>query len=545
MLKMHVIDFRVPNTVDEIAVSLGIDRSLLARVVTAAASPQGQSSLYIQHHIPKKRGKFGEARVVWDISDSVLRDAHRTFARRFGNFAHQVDPTFPHPPAYGYVRGRSIKHNAAQHCGRRMLLRADIESFFASISRERVIGRFLQLGIQREAAEILATFASIDGRLALGLNGSPMLANLVCSQLDTKLQQLSAGQSCIYTRYADDIAISGEKVPTYQAVADVVEGEGFRLACKKFRITKNGQAHFVTGLSVSDPVAPHLPRRYKRRLRQELYFCRKFSIGEHLKRIEAPSYQKGINRIDGTVRFAASIETKHAEQVRKSWSDVLAAEAAAVSYAPQHNRVAAEAMMLVDEAELKRDGDQLLAIACVTTEQVDLLKSATLVLLRQHQVDPFSPGRTRKLQSKGLHFSDVPEEVRSRYIAMLAFLPFRGYLAFGSLTKSENYEQLYLALLNGILPRRFMDYDRARLTLVFEQNPRIARDQLEGAVRVLYDDLEGRNQRRPIVCPPVVIGTKQDQPAMSIPDFLLGVFSHYFGSTPDERSKPSSLRAAS
>ncbi|MGH8645929.1 MAG: reverse transcriptase family protein [Gammaproteobacteria bacterium] len=536
MPKTHVVDFRAPNTLDEIAVALGIDRSLLARIVAAAASPQAQSSLYIRHQIPKKRGKIGEVRVVWDVSDSVLRDAHRAFARRFGNFAHDVDSTFPHPAAYGYIRGKSIKDNAAQHCGRRMLLRADIEDFFASISRERLIGRFLQLGIQREAAEILAAFATIDGRLALGLNGSPMLANLVCSRLDTKLQRLSVDNACVYTRYADDIAISGENLPYYESVAGIVEGEGFRLARKKFRITKNGQAHFVTGLSVSDPVAPHVPRRFKRRLRQELYYCRTFGIGEHLKKIEAPSYQKGINRIDGSVRFTASIETKHAELLRKTWSDALAAESATVSYALQHNMVAAEATLLVDEAELERDGNRLLAIACVTTEQIDLLKSAAIVLLRQHQVDPFSPGRKGTLKSKGLHFADAPEELRYQFVALLAYLPFRGYLAFGSLEKFGNYEQLYLALLNSILPRRFRDYDRARLTLLFEQNPRISRGQLEGVVRMLYDDHERRNERRPIVCPAIVIGTKQDQPAISIPDFLLGVFSRYFGSAPDERS---------
>lgn len=187
----HIIDFRLPKTAEELSVFLGTDQSLLERVVAIATSPADQESYYIRHEIPKKRAKNGEVRVVWDIADSELRDAHRAFARRFGDFARDVDSTFPHSAAYGYVRGRGIRDNALQHCGKRVLLRADIADFFASISRNRLIGRFLQLGIQSKAAKMLAGFATIEGHLALGLNGSPMLANLVCSKLDERLHKLS------------------------------------------------------------------------------------------------------------------------------------------------------------------------------------------------------------------------------------------------------------------------------------------------------------------------------------------------------------------
>ncbi len=80
-----------------------------------------------------------------------------------------------------------------------------------------------------------------------------MIANLVCQKLDNKIQALAERLDCKYTRYADDITISGNnKLPTRQDLEKILNEEKFKLSQKKFRITKLGQAHYVTGLSVSD-----------------------------------------------------------------------------------------------------------------------------------------------------------------------------------------------------------------------------------------------------------------------------------------------------
>lgn len=113
-------------------------------------------------------------RTVWDVVDTDIRDAHRAFARRFTNFVTNVEPAFPHSSAYGYVRGRSIRDNAARHCGRKLLLRCDIKDFFPSITRSRIENRFKMLGIQATVSELLSKFSTIEDKLALGLNASPM-----------------------------------------------------------------------------------------------------------------------------------------------------------------------------------------------------------------------------------------------------------------------------------------------------------------------------------------------------------------------------------
>lgn len=529
----HIIDFRNPKTVGELSRYLGLNVTLLEQAISAGKAPFSDPIIYIRHKIPKKRSSNGGFRVVWDVADADIRDAHRAFARRFADFAEDVEPGFPHQCAYGYIRGRSIKDNAAMHAGRRLLLRCDIENFFASISANRLVSRFIQLGISPGTAQTLAGFATINNELALGLNASPVLANLVCSALDERLEQLAVKNDCVYTRYADDISISGNALPNYSDIVEIIESEDFRLSKKKMRITKRGQAHFVTGLSISDSVRPHVPRNYKRRLRQELYYCEKFGIREHVIRIKSESYQSCVNRLDGTVRFVGSIESTIASKIRSQWMKALASESAQVSYAPRHNSAGTDVTFLVDEAEFEYDGDTCLALACVATTQIDHLRTTTEKLLREYLTDPFSSGRKAKLRKKGLHFTDAPEDVRSDYALLLAFLSFRVYVAFGTLGSDAEYESRYCDLLSSLIKRRLMSCDRSRLTVVFEKNPRVSIGSLDRLVRLAYADLEKTDNRRPLTSPVVRDCSKQQELAISVPDALLGIFCRAFSSSVD------------
>jgi hypothetical protein len=525
----HIIDYRKAETFEDVAQFLGLKSSLLHQVIAAGSAPDAEPVVYIRHRIPKRRGA-GQVRIVWDVASSQVRDAHRAFAWRFENFAQDVVPNFPHPCAYGYVRKRNIKDNAAQHVGAKKLLRCDIQDFFSTISFDRLVGRFVQMGIPLEAARVLAGFSTIEGKLALGLNASPMLANLVCSALDAKLQALAMGCGCRYTRYADDIALSGDQVPLGGELAQIVESEGFRLSAGKMRVTRLGQAHFVTGLSVSDPQVPHVPRRFKRRLRQELHYCTRFGIRSHLTKIDADrSYQKGINRLDGSVRFVTSIEPRLGLALREMWKNSLAAESASVSYGPVHDKAGANASFLIDEAEWELDGERFLAVACVTTEQIEVIRAHVMTTLRKHLIDPFAPGRKKALTKKGLHFADAPEGLRSEYIGFLPYLQFRAYLAFSRLSSSNNYTALYLRLLGSLLAQRFKSYDRGIVSISLEQNERISEPDVRELVARIYGELERRSERRPIVLPASSPKAKQDEPAFSLPDCLLWVFSRTFG----------------
>ena len=65
-----------------------------------------------------------------------------------------------------------------------------------------------------------------------------MLANLVCLDLDIKIHKLASAYGCKYTRYADDIAISGKKkLPSRKELEKIVrEEEGSNFRTKSFAL---------------------------------------------------------------------------------------------------------------------------------------------------------------------------------------------------------------------------------------------------------------------------------------------------------------------
>ena len=88
-----------------------------------------------------------------------------------------------------------------------------------------------------------------------------------------------------YTRYCDDMTFSGDFDPAevIRFVRLELKKMGFLLNEQKTRIQRSGQQQTVTGIVVNEKLS--IPADYRRKLRQELYYCRKFGIQEHLKRI--------------------------------------------------------------------------------------------------------------------------------------------------------------------------------------------------------------------------------------------------------------------
>ena len=537
MGKAYHIEFNRPETTSDLASYIGIDAGLFDEVV----SSNNRTQFYFRHEIPKRnRNRTNKFRTVWQAI-GPLATAHKRIARRFELFAHSADKNFPHKAAHGYVRQRGTVDNAKVHCGAPLLLRADLRDFFPSISTDRLFARFCELSMKPSAAMALAKFVTIDDRLPLGLNASPMLANLVCVSLDIKIQELAKTYDCKYTRYADDIAISGkENLPSKNELEKIVLEEGFQLSAEKFRITKLGQAHFVTGLSISDPSGPHVPRRMKKRLRQELYYCKKFGIGNHLSRVDADtSLQSGVNRLDGTVRYVSHVKSNISHQLKSQWNKLLKRDDVEASYKPVAY-LTHYISAYIDETEISFCGKDYLALGLVFTEDPVQLELSTLATLREHKVsDPFYAGDKSALEKNGLHFVDSHFDLRAAYVKKLAILPYRAFVIFGELDNSDDYEKVYIFLLKKLLPKRLMWYDRAGVLMIFEENSKIKLSSLKQAVSEAYRSLDKGNNRRPAQSPIVMTGKKLEHHCFSIPDYLLVIFSRYARNNvkPDELSK--------
>ncbi len=200
-----------------------------------------------------------------------------------------------HPSAHGFLSGHSIVTNARRHRNSQYILNTDLANFFPSITRKRIYGRLTAAPylLYRNVANVIAALSTnAHSQLPQGSPSSPVLANIVASELDADLASLCRPFGCRYTRYADDITVScprGEMPPQIarypnahgtsqvvlgDALVDVIEGHGFQINYRKTRLQSCRTRQVCTGLVVNgDSISP--PRPYIRRLRSLIHHWQK------------------------------------------------------------------------------------------------------------------------------------------------------------------------------------------------------------------------------------------------------------------------------
>jgi retron-type reverse transcriptase len=227
------------------------------RLCGYAASRARRGGLYRRVEIPRP----GKAPRVLEIPHPFLRFVQRRILARV---LEQMDV---HRSAHGFRKGRSVFSGAAAHTGRRLVVCLDLRDFFPSISFRRVAGVFRSCGIEETPALLLAGLCCVRGRLPQGAPTSPMISNLVCRRLDSRLAGLARRMEASYTRYADDITLSGDAslLRVLPLVRKIIAEEGFALAAEKTRIMRSGARQRVTGLNVNTKVS--VPRTVRRLLR--------------------------------------------------------------------------------------------------------------------------------------------------------------------------------------------------------------------------------------------------------------------------------------
>lgn len=545
-------DFRRVTTREALIIAIGTDQDTFdailafdppsreAQIEAAERCPRSASisdiPIFLRHDVPKRNRKRG-FRTLWEPLLAKLE--YRTLARRLETFFQIALPGYPHPAAYGYRSGRNIRENAEAHAGHARLLTVDLQEFFPSISTGRIALLLSELGIVPEVADLLARFVTIGGGLPLGLPTSPVISNAVALPLDIACEALANSCGAVYTRYADDLSFSSHAdLPDLDALRQIIEAQDFMLAEQKTRRSKIGQAHYVTGLSVSDPAQPHVPRARKRRLRQELYYAGKFGIADHLRHCginDARVIQRQVNRLDGTVRFVAHHEPAMAARLKTGWRAALQAESMKASFVPrgQHR---APFYLFVDEAEFNRDGRPILALGMTVSQHGPRMATEAGQVLQAALADMYLDGNMEALQKRGLHFADATEDLRIEYIKRLAGLRFEGYVAFAEYDAPQQYEETYLRLLGAMIERRLKAAESQFAFLYFEQTDKVSAAKVKALVQRSFDDLKARDDRRPAAFGVQMVS--KPHLGISAPDFLLGVLGRYLKSKPAAPGKP-------
>lgn len=183
-----------------------------------------------------------------------------------------------HEAAHGFITGKSIKSNAEKHLGSNNLLKLDLKDFFPSIKKNQIIQIFKECGYPNNISFYLASICCLDNCLPQGAATSPALSNIITYGLDSRLSGLSLKYGLIYSRYADDLTFSGDKISikTKEIILKIIIEQGFVINKEKIHLCRSKGKRIVTGLSVAGQKLM-VPREYKRKLRQDVHYIIKYS----------------------------------------------------------------------------------------------------------------------------------------------------------------------------------------------------------------------------------------------------------------------------
>lgn len=175
-----------------------------------------KSELYHSFCIPKRSGGLREINAPLPELMQSLRELKEVF--------EGVLYSGYHTNAFAYVRGRCPKDALIKHQrnNSKWFLKLDFHNFFGSttfdflISQIKKIYPFCEIfkGERYPWLEQALSLCFLNGGLPQGTPTSPMLTNLMMIPMDYKISKYAKTHSphLVYTRYADDICISSDRL---------------------------------------------------------------------------------------------------------------------------------------------------------------------------------------------------------------------------------------------------------------------------------------------------------------------------------------------
>ena len=232
------------------------------------------------------------------VPDLILKSVQRAIADNI--LAHYPVSKY----ATAYKVGSSVQKNARPHVKKEKILKLDIEGFFDNIIYSKVKDIVFYEEKYSEPIRILLTMLCYYREsLPQGAPTSPAITNIMMYDFDERIGAYCSEREIAYTRYCDDMAFSGafDEKEVIAIVKAELQKLGLFLKNRKTAIISNTKRQTVTGIVVNEKI--NLTKEYKKKIRQEMYYIKRFGIDSHLKKIGILEKEQYIDSLLGRIAF--------------------------------------------------------------------------------------------------------------------------------------------------------------------------------------------------------------------------------------------------
>ena len=191
---------------------------------------------YKEVQIPKKRG----VRTVYNLEkNSELYDMQKNLQK---NFLSKIELPVC---VKGFCKDTSYSDFLKEHTNKKYYMRMDIKDFFGSIKEEKIQESLQDIVKTQDAVEMIIKLCTYEGCLPQGAVTSPTLSNIVFRRIDQRILKYCQKFDIIYTRYADDLLFSSNKIDFknnkwfYKKIKYILQENGFKSNYSKRHIEQD------------------------------------------------------------------------------------------------------------------------------------------------------------------------------------------------------------------------------------------------------------------------------------------------------------------
>ena len=226
---------------------------------------------YTIFRIPKRKG--GE-RII-EAPDAILKTKQQ-------ELIPTLQKTFKVSPfAHAFQPYKNIVTMAMPHIGKKWVGCIDVEDFFPSIQYNMLMNvSSCNEKLKKDFItnnNINTCFHDFEDtklyRLPQGAPTSPLLSNIFMYSIDWKMAWKCFTYQCDYSRYADDLVVSGNSkkdvIKSLQYAEKLLAKVGLKVNHKKTKIMHRSKRQLVCGIVVNEKL--NIPRKYRKNLRVEIH----------------------------------------------------------------------------------------------------------------------------------------------------------------------------------------------------------------------------------------------------------------------------------
>lgn len=186
-----------------------------------------------------------------------------------------------------YIPKKNIREHLRYHTKEKQVLTIDFDSFFTSIKKPIIFDLFISLGYSKAISEILSSLCTLEDSLPQGAPTSPYLSNLILRNFDESIAEFCFSQNIKFSRYADDLAFSGEKIDKDQLTEFIkkeIQPLGLKINKSKTSLMKNNTKQIISGIVVNEKM--QVPKESRNEIRNIMFYIKKFGIESHMAKIK-------------------------------------------------------------------------------------------------------------------------------------------------------------------------------------------------------------------------------------------------------------------